>query len=697
MMEVAYQVNRRKACDLCFFKKIKCDMLEPTCSNCRLYKAECCTTRARKRFKSARPQPVELPGSPIAPDHTAMASQDETRRIESIESRLARMEERIEQIFSAVTAATTQSQETPSLVTTARSPFPVPNQPPDQPLTHFDIDFNGVLSQPSSVTHPIDLAASEAPISDMKWTNSYPHLPPFEEIQPIIEHYFTHINSLMPLFSQTTFLRKLHDYYASECQNPRKTWAAINIVLALGTRLPTSPSDDLDLQNEDGQVAKYVSNVQSVLSELVTRDVDLLSLQVLLGLVIIFNSLKDSNPAVVLIGTAIRLAHRLRLHNRDHQHNSPGEALQRSRVFWIAYLFDKDICIRHHTPSVQADDDIDLDLPIDMPPDGAGNVYAKDGRFLVNFFRLRLRLAHVQGQVYDQLFSTRASKVKPQERQRRVALLHNQLERWRLTVPPELQADVVTEHSNRTTVFWLCMTHFSYLGCLVMIHGMWSHDAEWRKRLKPSTFGSDDIDRPRSLPPLPGGWKYCVHMSRHCMMLMCRAPLSDCSIWTNGCAYFSALIIILANLLENPMHKAVDDDLQLTHYAVGIFDRMTDASSIVQMKRLNVVAAELDRRARLVVKHVQQFIAVNGSPPLERHYHRDIDQGSLTGLQWDWGDDGVEAWPNMDVSLNDAYSSIIFGSELPGVEFGPFDNWMETQMGKLFSPPQFSTFTRFSG
>lgn len=172
------------------------------------------------------------------------------------------------------------------------------------------------------------------------------------------------------------------------------------------------------------------------------------------------------------------------------------------------------------------------------------------------------------------------------------------------------------------------------------------------------------------------------------------------------------------------MHKAVDDDLQLTNYAVGIFDRMSDASSIVQMKRLNVVAAELDRRARLVVKHVRQFIAVNGSPPLERHYHREIDQGSLTGLQWDWGDDGVEAWPNMDVSLvsirdfyynnqgsvshkyifdnnrrpqNDAYSSIIFGSELPGVEFGPFDNWMETQIGKLFSSPQFSTFTGFSG
>ncbi|GFP57678.1 ABC-transporter-regulating transcription factor [Trichoderma asperellum] len=464
------------------------------------------------------------------------------------------------------------------------------------------------------------------------------------------------MNSLMPLFSRTSFTHRLQSYYAFECENPRKTWAAINIVLALGTRLPTSPSADFELEDEDSQVAKYVNNVQSILSELVTRDVDLLSLQVILGLVIIFNSLKDSSPAVVHIGTAIRLAHRLRLHNPDHlQDDCSDETLESNRVFWIAYIFDKDISIRYHTPSAQADDDIDLRAPVDMPPDGAGNIYAKDGRFLVNFFRLRLQLAHIQGQVYDQLFSTPAAKITPQERQTRVALLHNQLERWRLTVPSELQADVVTKHAGRTALFWLCMTHFSYLGCLVMIHGMWSHDTEWRKRLKPSSSGSDataNIDHSKLLPPLPQGWKYCVQMSRHCMALMYQTPLSDCSVWTNGCAYFSALMIILANIFEYPMHKMVDDDLQLTSYAVKTFDRMSDVSTIVQMKRLNVVAAELDRRARLVIKHVQGFVAVNEYPPPSNTlYNFEIDQDWLPGLQWDWGNDGVEAWPSMDVSV----------------------------------------------
>ena len=37
------------ACDLCFTKKIKCDMLKPVCSNCVLYSAECRTTSVARR------------------------------------------------------------------------------------------------------------------------------------------------------------------------------------------------------------------------------------------------------------------------------------------------------------------------------------------------------------------------------------------------------------------------------------------------------------------------------------------------------------------------------------------------------------------------------------------------------------------------------------------------------------------------
>ncbi|RFU80369.1 fungal specific transcription factor [Trichoderma arundinaceum] len=604
------------------------------------------------------------------------------------------MEERIEQVLAAITATTAgQAQAAPFVMTTLPSPFPMPDR-----SSNIDAEVHRILSRPYPIMPQLEgLSASDIPYLGMMEPenvvrDSYKRLPPLQEIQPIIDRYFTYVNPLMPLFSQITFIHMLHDYYAST-RYDSQVWAAINIVLALGTRLPASPTMDIDLRSGDSKSAEYINNAQSVLSELVARDVDLLSLQVVLGLVIIFNGAKDQRPAVVLIGMAVRLAHRLRLHSRDHQHHvSLDEVIQRNRVFWIAYIFDKDICLRHHTPSVQADADIDLDLPTERPPDGAGDIYTKDSRFLVNFFQLRLRLAHIQGRVYDLLFSTRAAKIKPQERQARVALLHNQLEHWRLTVPPELQADVVTEHASRESFFWLCMMHFSHLGCLVMIHGMWSHDAEWRKRLTPIPFAIDatgTLDYPQPPPPLPRGWKSCVQMSRNCMSLMYRAPLSDCSVWTNGCAYFSALIILMANLFEYPTHEHVDADLQLTSYAVNLIDRMSGASTIIQMKRLNVVATELDRRAKLVIKHARGVATADGLLPLDREHLHEIGQVPLDGLQWDWGNDGVEAWPGMDVSLNETYSTMFLRNEAAKVHFAPLNGWTEAQTGGLFSAVPF--------
>ncbi|KAM0263358.1 hypothetical protein ACHAQJ_001214 [Trichoderma viride] len=587
-----------------------------------------------------------------------MTGQDDTSRIQHVESRLARIEELLEQVLATTTTVSATTIQSPAAPPTI-SGEPIADL--EYPAMS-DEDVDQILSRAYlNIAQLVGPSVSEAPTSNI---------------------------------TGASFTRMLHSYFASTCQqNPRAVWAAINIVLALGTRLPVSPSADLDLGSRDGQVAKYINNVQSVLAELIARDVNLLSLQVVLGLVTIFHGLKDSQPSVVLIGTAVRLAHRLRLHSRDYQqHISPNEALERSRVFWIAYLFDKDICLRHHTPSVQVDADIDLDLPVERPFDGSGNVYTKDGgdRVLTNFFQLRLRLAHIQGRVYDQLFSTRAAKIRPQERQARVTLLHNELERWRLTVPSELQADVVTEYASRTALFWLCMMHFSYLGCLVMIHGMWSHDVEWRQRLTATSavrgVAAQAADRSRMRPPLPRGWKHCVQMSRHCMALMYQMPLSDCSVWANGCAYFSALIILQSNLFENPLHDEVNTDLHLTSYAVSLFDRMSETSTILQMKRLNVVAAELDRRARLVIGNARQT-ATDRSPSSERIGTSasiagklqllETDLDSLVGLQWDWGNDGVEAWPSMDVSLKENYDTVPFRPEAPEADFGPFTDWME--------------------
>lgn len=65
----AVLVSAFAACDLCFNKKIKCDMLKPVCSNCVLYQADCKTTIIRRKANAPKEQPSltssKSPNSPV--------------------------------------------------------------------------------------------------------------------------------------------------------------------------------------------------------------------------------------------------------------------------------------------------------------------------------------------------------------------------------------------------------------------------------------------------------------------------------------------------------------------------------------------------------------------------------------------------------------------------------------------------------
>lgn len=365
--------------------------------------------------------------------------------------------------------------------------------------------------------------------------DQYPYLPPLSEIQPAVNHYFTQINTLVPLFSQSAFTTLLQEYYTCKCET-RLVWAAINIVLALASQMPVLPSGELDLGLGNSEVNAYLKKLRPIVPEAILEETSLLSLQVILGQIILCHTLKDAQQAVALIGIAVRLAHRLRLHLKNSREPvSEEEINQRNRVFWITYIFDRDISLRHHTPPLQNDADIDLNLPHDNPADGVGNIYDKDGSSQMNFFLKRIRLAHIQGRVYSSFFSTRASKMSRQERSARIAILHKELENWRESLPFEFQAEQAMQHLNRHDLIWVCMMHFTYLSCLVMVHGIWSHDSEWRNRFSEGlSKASSDLAseyRLAVVPKLPDGWQNCVSMSRSCMRLIQGLPLSDCSVW----------------------------------------------------------------------------------------------------------------------------------------------------------------------
>lgn len=161
-------------------------------------------------------------------------------------------------------------------------------------------------------------------------------LPPLVEILPALENYFDNYNRLIPLFDRPAFMRMVVDWYSSPSKRTLIPWAAINIVSAISYRV----LDDLPM--DDPRLARCIRSCQSATTELMAWGQDLLGLQVLLGMVILFQGTTNPQLAVVLIGSAIKLAQSLELPSQSADLTSPPAAsLQRRRIFWIAYILDR--------------------------------------------------------------------------------------------------------------------------------------------------------------------------------------------------------------------------------------------------------------------------------------------------------------------------------------------------------------------
>ncbi|KAH0421213.1 nadh oxidase [Colletotrichum camelliae] len=582
-METSSQ--RRKACDLCFIKKIKCDMLKPACSNCLLYKSECRTTTVRRRA----PHPKERPQPP------KQSESENPTKVSELESRLASIEKQLQQALDA-------NRQHSNLTST---------QPSTAPSSTESINGGGESAE--SIEFVDHVSSSESP-SEWVTEPEKPKLPPLEEIMPVIDEFFNRYNCVMPLFDPPTFMRMLSNWYVPSSGQSTAVWAAVNIAMALGYRCTLKEQGNLDALVDDQKVMYHMRNVQSVVSDLVTREEDLLGLQVLLGMVVLFLGTKDPKPASVLIGTAVRLAHRMHLHDKESlQYFSPEVARQRARLFWITYIMDKEISLKSKTPSFQLDVDIDLPLPERNPEDGAGIMFARNGSKF-NYFRARVELSHIAGKVYDQLYSTRARKVSPQDRQLRVTRLEEMLENWRRNLPPEFQIDSALQCLDSLPIVHMSLLYHGYFTAMVMTHGIYSHDADWVRQISSySQMTIKDLDSSpnsscgRQNPPLPLGWAKCAELSRSCMKLFVESPKSDCSIWSNSCAHFSGLIILLANMFVFPDHPHLMTDNELANQALRLFELMLSMKSYEDYEsfhRLHEVVKELHRRALEAVEEV---------------------------------------------------------------------------------------------
>lgn len=161
-------------------------------------------------------------------------------------------------------------------------------------------------------------------------------LPPLVEILPALDNYFENYNCFTPLFDRAAFMHMVIDWYSTPSKRTLIPWATINVVTAISYRV----LDDIPM--DDPRLVTCIQNCQAATTELMAWGEDLLGLQVLLGMVILFQGTTNPQLAIVLIGSAMRLAQSMNLPSANADPGlSPAASLARRRIFWIAYILDR--------------------------------------------------------------------------------------------------------------------------------------------------------------------------------------------------------------------------------------------------------------------------------------------------------------------------------------------------------------------
>lgn len=123
------------------------------------------------------------------------------------------------------------------------------------------------------------------------------------------------------------------------------------------------------------------------------------------------------------------------------------ETQQLRLLFWLCYIFDKDIALRTGQPPVISGDYCNLTLPDNYMscyfnlPDlneelGSSSIRHEE---LTPHFAGDLRLSHLKDKTCQLLYSAQAQKKSDADILRDIRGLDDELENWRLSIPPDLR------------------------------------------------------------------------------------------------------------------------------------------------------------------------------------------------------------------------------------------------------------------
>ncbi|KAA8650791.1 putative C6 transcription factor [Aspergillus tanneri] len=275
---------------------------------------------------------------------------------------------------------------------------------------------------------------------------------------------------------------------------------------------------------------------------------------------------------------------------------------QLRNVFWVCYTMEKDVCFRTGQPQLFTEENCDLT----MPPGYVEKLYSSmeyhhhSREFPESpLFPVDLRLSIIKSRAYSVLYSLKALKKTDAELLKEIREMDDDLERWRISVPPEWRPTLSFSHEtpDPNVSMHSVMLRLNYHLCMTIIHQASSRCKAWGNRQGGMMDG------------VSSSLALSVEASRSTLLYLEAAAhvLVDGIFWTLIFYPMSAVLAIFCNILQNPSDPQATKDLGLLKTATTMMDRIFlkqpySVTEIVHIKRVADFVTELYRLAACAIE-----------------------------------------------------------------------------------------------
>ncbi|KAI0866528.1 hypothetical protein F4860DRAFT_457649 [Xylaria cubensis] len=479
-------MTRKRACDVCYRRKIQCSISSPEsrCEWCDEHDLSCTFDREAKKRKRKRLRLSDVEGL------FNRVEQLENAFAESRSNRLPLRSgppesQRITPPAPSDGDDIIQSESSPGIpssATESTEPHPI-SVPVDVQPTYLSLGQNPATGVPlaqywysrgipllSDRGHQyICLKTGQNPAVEKLQVASYQsklqclatpvcysnreiwrELPPKETVQKSASVFFnSSFQRDFPILDNMLFEKTIDEAYdfidGKPSPSQAQSIACVFAMLSISGR-PELPRKALSIRDND----TYANKAQCILGHMMTTGTTVVGLQTVLALQRYYMFTGRIQSAALLHAIACRMVCALGGHTHDLTRHTGPELTWAQRqgyhlrmLFWSCYILDKDISLRSGQPPLLTEEYCDLTIP-EICTSYSDQLRGSSNKTItIDRYHFHMQgnpgLCRLKEKIHRLLFSPHAFKLSDRELVLRIRQLDDDLESWRLSLPPEIR------------------------------------------------------------------------------------------------------------------------------------------------------------------------------------------------------------------------------------------------------------------